>query len=73
MHNGIIENFRELKAELTAKGHVFETDTDTEAIVHLITDELGQGRDAGSRGAKRAEAAARAPSRSPSSSPATTT
>lgn len=44
VHNGIIENFRELRAELTAKGHVFETDTDTEAIVHLLSDELEQGR-----------------------------
>ncbi|WP_333793999.1 glutamine--fructose-6-phosphate transaminase (isomerizing) [Hyphomicrobium sp.] len=44
VHNGIIENFRELRAELTAKGHVFETDTDTEAIVHLLSDELAQGR-----------------------------
>ena len=43
VHNGIIENFRELKAELTAKGHVFETDTDTEAIVHVISDELNTG------------------------------
>ena len=43
VHNGIIENFRELKAELTAQGHVFESDTDTEAIVHVITDELGKG------------------------------
>src|SRR5690606_31292091 len=44
VHNGIIENCRELKAELTAKGHIFETDTDTEAVVHLVTDELEQGR-----------------------------
>jgi glucosamine--fructose-6-phosphate aminotransferase (isomerizing) len=44
VHNGIIENYRELKAELSAKGHVFETDTDTEAVVHLITDELDAGR-----------------------------
>ena len=43
VHNGIIENFRELKAELTAAGHVFESDTDTEAVVHLITHELGKG------------------------------
>lgn len=43
VHNGIIENYRELKAELTAKGHVFETDTDTEAVVHLVTDELQNG------------------------------
>lgn len=45
VHNGIIENYRELKAELTAKGHVFETDTDTEAVVHLITDEMASGRE----------------------------
>ena len=43
VHNGIIENFRELRAELTAKGHAFETDTDTEAVVHLVTDGLEQG------------------------------
>ena len=45
VHNGIIENFRELKAQLTAKGHVFGSDTDTEAVVHLITDEMQQGHD----------------------------
>ena len=44
VHNGIIENFRELKAELMAKGHAFETDTDTEAVVHLLTDEMASGR-----------------------------
>jgi glucosamine--fructose-6-phosphate aminotransferase (isomerizing) len=43
VHNGIIENFSELKRELTARGHAFESDTDTEAVVHLITDFLGQG------------------------------
>jgi glucosamine--fructose-6-phosphate aminotransferase (isomerizing) len=43
VHNGIIENYRELKAELTAKGHAFASDTDTEAVVHLISDELRQG------------------------------
>ena len=43
VHNGIIENYRDLKAELTAKGHVFASDTDTEAVVHLITDEMAQG------------------------------
>ncbi len=45
VHNGIIENYRELKEELTARGHVFETDTDTEAVVHLVTDELDRGCD----------------------------
>jgi glucosamine--fructose-6-phosphate aminotransferase (isomerizing) len=43
VHNGIIENYRELRAELTAKGDTFESDTDTEAIVHVITDELAKG------------------------------
>jgi glucosamine--fructose-6-phosphate aminotransferase (isomerizing) len=43
VHNGIIENFQELKEELTAKGHVFASDTDTEAVVHLITAYLEDG------------------------------
>jgi glutamine---fructose-6-phosphate transaminase (isomerizing) len=43
VHNGIIENYRELKNELTAKGHVFESETDTEAVVHLITENLSTG------------------------------
>jgi len=45
VHNGIIENFRELRTRLEAKGHRFDTDTDTESVVHLITDELNQGND----------------------------
>jgi glucosamine--fructose-6-phosphate aminotransferase (isomerizing) len=36
VHNGIIENFSELKSSLSAKGYVFESDTDTEVIAHLI-------------------------------------
>jgi glucosamine--fructose-6-phosphate aminotransferase (isomerizing) len=43
VHNGIIENFRELKAELAALGHRFESDTDTEVAVHLVTHYLDQG------------------------------
>ncbi len=43
VHNGIIENFRELRERLSAKGHIFNTETDTETIVHLITDFLDQG------------------------------
>ncbi len=38
VHNGIIENFMELKKELISKGHKFVSDTDTEVIVHLIED-----------------------------------
>ena len=45
VHNGIIENFRELKEELTAEGAVFTSDTDTEVIAHLITRELKTGSD----------------------------
>jgi glucosamine--fructose-6-phosphate aminotransferase (isomerizing) len=36
VHNGIIENFAELKAELQAAGHEFTSDTDTEVVPHLI-------------------------------------
>ena len=42
VHNGIIENFKELRGELEAAGHRFETETDTETVVHLITSYLEQ-------------------------------
>ena len=45
VHNGIIENFRHLRADLEAKGHVFETETDTETIAHLISSHLNGGDD----------------------------
>lgn len=45
VHNGIIENFAELKAELAAEGHVFESQTDTEVVAHLLDRELGQSND----------------------------
>lgn len=45
VHNGIIENFRELKAQLLAEGAPFTSDTDTEVIAHLITRELRAGKD----------------------------
>jgi len=45
VHNGIIENFRELREELVAKGHKFQSETDTEVAVHLVTDYLDQGLD----------------------------
>ncbi|MCB8820814.1 glutamine--fructose-6-phosphate transaminase (isomerizing) [Microvirga rosea] len=44
VHNGIIENFRELKAALEAKGIRFETETDTEVVAQLVTHEMRQGR-----------------------------
>src|SRR5665213_3159494 len=43
VHNGIIENFRELKDELIAAGIRFETDTDTEVIAQLIEQQLDEG------------------------------
>ena len=45
VHNGIIENFQELRAELTAKGHVFASDTDTETVLHLVSDFLDKGQE----------------------------
>ncbi len=43
VHNGIIENFAELKAELETLGHVFRSKTDTEVIAHLIEEQLKAG------------------------------
>ncbi len=40
IHNGIIENFLQLKDELSARGHAFRSDTDTEVLAHLIEEEL---------------------------------
>ena len=42
VHNGIIENFHDLRAELVRGGHIFETETDTEVVVHLLTEYLNQ-------------------------------
>lgn len=38
VHNGIIENFKELRAKLEKRGHIFKSDTDTEVMAHLIED-----------------------------------
>ena len=43
VHNGIIENFHELRAELVARGHAFVTQTDTEVVAHLISAQLARG------------------------------
>ncbi|MBR0950647.1 glutamine--fructose-6-phosphate transaminase (isomerizing) [Bradyrhizobium canariense] len=43
VHNGIIENFRELREELEKKGTVFHTQTDTEIVLHLVDDLLTRG------------------------------
>ena len=38
IHNGIIENYAQLKAELQSAGHTFHSDTDTESVAHLLSD-----------------------------------
>lgn len=43
VHNGIIENYQSLKAELQKRGHVFTSETDTEVAVHLIEEYLEFG------------------------------
>jgi glucosamine--fructose-6-phosphate aminotransferase (isomerizing) len=43
VHNGIIENFRELRDELQKKGHRFSTETDSEVVAHLISDTMRAG------------------------------
>ncbi|MEL9991567.1 MAG: glutamine--fructose-6-phosphate transaminase (isomerizing) [Thermoproteus sp.] len=43
VHNGIIENYEELKAELIAKGHVFKSETDTEVFAHLMEEYEREG------------------------------
>ncbi len=45
VHNGIIENFRELKADLQGNGAEFTSDTDTEIIAHLISQEMKAGNE----------------------------
>ncbi|HVY87754.1 MAG TPA: glutamine--fructose-6-phosphate transaminase (isomerizing) [Hyphomonadaceae bacterium] len=45
VHNGIIENFRELREEMEKRGRKFETETDSETIAHLVDEGLSQGLD----------------------------
>ena len=44
IHNGIIENYQDIKDELEAKGYEFASETDTEVAAHLVYDYLQQGR-----------------------------
>ena len=46
VHNGIIENFRELREELEARGAKFKTETDTEVVAHLVSDGMRNGASA---------------------------
>ena len=43
VHNGIIENFRPLREELAGRGRVFESETDTEIVAHLISEQVEAG------------------------------
>ncbi|MGE3870742.1 MAG: glutamine--fructose-6-phosphate aminotransferase, partial [Pseudorhodoplanes sp.] len=45
VHNGIIENFRELREEMQAKGRAFHSQTDSEVVAHMVDDRLQQGDD----------------------------
>ncbi|OED30725.1 glutamine--fructose-6-phosphate transaminase (isomerizing) [Methanosphaera sp. WGK6] len=45
VHNGIIENYKELRQELIKEGHIFKSDTDTEVIPHLIEKYMMEGQD----------------------------
>jgi len=45
VHNGIIENYRELKRDLESRGHVFLSETDTEIMAHMVEQEMADGKD----------------------------
>ncbi|MFX1377100.1 MAG: glutamine--fructose-6-phosphate transaminase (isomerizing) [Promethearchaeota archaeon] len=60
IHNGILENFIELKKELNSKGHKFKSETDTEIISHLIEENMKNGfnfRDAVAKAINKCEGA----------------
>ena len=44
VHNGIIENFRELREKLGKNGSTFSSETDTEVVAHLVSDEMKKGK-----------------------------
>jgi glucosamine--fructose-6-phosphate aminotransferase (isomerizing) len=60
VHNGIIENFRELREELTSRGYRMQSETDSEVIAHLVTDYMRANmspQDAAAAALKRLEGA----------------
>ena len=44
VHNGIIENFKSLREELEARGRVFESETDSEVVAHLVSEQVEAGK-----------------------------
>ncbi|MFN5631923.1 MAG: glutamine--fructose-6-phosphate aminotransferase, partial [Sphingomonadales bacterium] len=44
VHNGIIENFKQLRDALTARGRTFESETDTEVVAHLVSEQIEAGQ-----------------------------
>ena len=70
VHNGIIENYRELRAKLEAEGRELVSDTDTEVVPHLIDSHMERGLDPEAATAETLRSS-KAPSRSRSFSPAT--
>ena len=44
VHNGIIENFKSLREQLSARGRTFESETDTEVVAHLVSEEIEAGK-----------------------------
>src|SRR3546814_5365555 len=44
VHNGILENFKPLREALTGRGRRFESDTDTEVVAHLVSEQVEAGR-----------------------------
>lgn len=45
IHNGIVENYASLKEELSARGHAFRSETDTEILAHLLEERMREGAD----------------------------
>ena len=73
VHNGIIENHRELEPDSRRRARAFSSETDTEVVAHLIEDQLAGGGDAVRRAPRRPSPSSTATSRSRSSRPTSPT